>query len=68
MICINHATPSGLGGFACLFAATFMSPLRGCRHLGYARTISAILRNAVIEWVFNSTTRSINFHAANIVM
>jgi hypothetical protein len=38
MTWINHATPSGFGGLACLLATTFISPLRGYSLLGMPAT------------------------------
>jgi hypothetical protein len=38
MTWINNATPSGFGGFVCLFAATFISPLRGDSLFGMPAT------------------------------
>jgi hypothetical protein len=38
MTWINHATPSGFGGLVCLFAATFILPLRGYSLLGMPAT------------------------------
>jgi hypothetical protein len=42
MTWINHATPSGFGGLAYLFAATFISPLRGYSLLGMPATLAPL--------------------------
>jgi hypothetical protein len=57
MTWINHATPSGFGGLACLFAATFISPLRGYSLLGMPATSAPLGGVQALNVFFNSTTR-----------